>query len=210
MPLTRRPAGSPDVAAEAPDAAAILRRLAGGTDEERWIAARAAAELPSAVSALGEALVRETNLRVREAMFTALARIATPQSVEAVLPFLRSDHANVRTAAIDALVAMKEAAWPYLEGLLRDRDRDVRIVACSVVRNMPNETAVRLFCELLDSELEPNVCAAAIDALAEIGGPQALPALTRCAARFAAMPFLAFSIKVAVERIRSQAAVTRG
>jgi len=188
----------------------VLRQLAGGTDEERWLAARAAAELPGAVAALGEALARETSLRVRAAMFTALARIATPQSVEAVLPFLRSDDAEVRTEANDALTAMKQVAWPYLEGLLQDRDRDVRIAACELVRNMPSETAVRLFCDLLDSELEPNVCAAAIDALAEIGGPQALPALTRCATRFAATPFLAFSIKVAVERIRSQASVPRG
>ena len=210
MPLTRRPNGPPDAAPHAPEPAEVLRLLADGTDEERWLAARAAPELPGAVAALGEALGRETSLRVREAMFTALARIATPQSVEAVLPFLRSDDAGVRTEASDALTAMKQVAWPYLESLLKDRDRDVRIAACEFVRNMPSETAVRLFCELLDSELEPNVCAAAIDALAEIGGPQALPALTRCGARFATTPFLAFSIKVAVERIRSQASMPRG
>ena len=37
--------------------------------------------------------------------------------------------------------------------------------------------------------------------LAEIGGADALPALARCADRFADEPFLAFAIKVAAERI---------
>ena len=37
--------------------------------------------------------------------------------------------------------------------------------------------------------------------LAEIGRPEALPSLARCATRFAGDPFIAFSIKVATERI---------
>jgi hypothetical protein len=37
--------------------------------------------------------------------------------------------------------------------------------------------------------------------LAEVGRPEVLPALTSCAERFAADGFLAFSIKVAAERI---------
>ena len=183
--------------------------LASASDDERWLAARAAADVPGGVTALGEALARETNRRVREAMFTTLARVATPQSVEVVLPFLRSDDADVRTGATDALAAMKDVAWPYLEELLRDQDADVRMLACTLVRNMPGETAIQLFSELLDSEPEPNVCAAAIDAIAEIGGPQALPALTRCVARFSSSPFLAFSINVAMERIHSQDSAPR-
>jgi HEAT repeat protein len=183
--------------------------LAAGNDEERWSAARAAAELPDSVAALGEALARETTPWVREAIFTSLARIATPQSVEAVLGFLRSDDARARTEASDALAAMKDAAWPYLAALLRDHDADVRVLACSLVRNMPSESAVPLFCELLESEQEPNVCGAAIDALAELGGPDALPVLARCHERFRATPFLVFAIKIAADRIRAQSAAPR-
>jgi HEAT repeat protein len=177
--------------------------LASGTDEQRWSAARAAAELPDSVPALGAALARERTAAVREALFTALARIATPQSVETVLPFLRSDDALVRTGASDALLAMKDVAWPRLAKLLRDPDADVRILACGLVRDMPGEAAVDLYCDLLDAEGEPNVCAAAVDALTEIGAARALPALTRCAERFQDTPFLVFSIQVAADRIRS-------
>jgi HEAT repeat protein len=177
--------------------------LARGTDDERWSAARAAAGLPDSVRALGEALAHEKNPRVRAAVLTSLARIATLESVQAVLPLLRSDDALIRTEASDALLVMKDVAGPSLAALLQDHDADIRILACTLVRSLPNETALRLYCDVLESELEPNVCAAAVEALAEIGGSPALPVLARCAERFTATPFLAFAIGIAIARIRS-------
>jgi HEAT repeat protein len=202
LPLIRKPAEESQL--PPPDEEAVLRALAHGSENERWAAARAAAELPNSVAALGSAVARETSPRVREAMLTALARIATPQSVEVVLPLLRSDDAEVRTGASDALAAMAKATWPYLAALLRDTDEHVRVLACELLRNLPGEQAVPLLCQVLESEPEANVCAAAVDALAEIGGASALPALTRCAERFRATPFLQFAIGVAIDRLRSQ------
>ena len=208
MPLIRKPTGT-TAGERPPDAAAVRAAFSSGNEEQRWSAARAAAGLPDTVAAVGEALSREKSPRVREALFTALARIATPQSVEAVLPFLRSDDANLRTGACDALAAMKDAAWPQVAELLRDPDADVRVLACELVRNMPSEQAVPHFCNLLDVEPHANVCAAAIDALAELGREEALPALARCRERFRATPFLGFAISVAVDRIRSHSAGPR-
>lgn len=208
MPLIRKSTGG-TTGERPPDAAAVRAALANGNEDQRWSAARAAASLPDSVAAVGEALAREKSPRVREALFTALARIATPQSVETVLPFLRYDDANVRTGACDALAAMKDTAWPHAAALLRDSSADVRVLACELVRNMPSERAVPLFCELLDIEPEANVCAAAVDALAELGRAEALPALARCAERFRTTPFLGFAISVAADRIRSQSAGPR-
>ena len=205
MPLVRKPATETfDSVAPARHDAAVLTMLVHGTDEQRWSAARAAAALPGSVPALAEALTREKNPRVREAVLTSLARIATPESVETVLPLLRSDDAFVRREACDALLAMQAVAWPYVAALLQDDNADVRVLACGLVRDMPNEKAVRLYCDLLDAEPEANVCAAAVEALAEIGGAEALPALTRCAERFKGTPFLIFSIEIAIDRLRSQ------
>jgi HEAT repeat protein len=209
VPLIRKPPSASGTDPPPPDAAAVLDALSRGTDDERWSAARAAADLPSAVPVLRDALLRETNRVVREALFSALARIASPQSVETVLPFLRSDDALIRTEASDALRAMKEVAWPYISALLRDQDASVRVLACDLLRGMPSETAVRLCCDLLDSEPEPNVCAAALEVLAEVGEPSALPALARCEKRFSATPFLTFSVRIAIDRIRSQVSKPR-
>jgi len=210
MPLIRKPpsAGS-GTATPAPDPTALVDALAHGNDDERWSAARAAADYPSMVPALGDAVARERSPAVREALFSALARIATAQSVEAVLPFLRSDEALLRTEASDALLAMRSAAGPYVPALLKDQDPSIRILACVLVRDMPSRDAANLCCELLSSESDINVCAAAVEALAEIGESSALPALLRCAERFRDTPFLQFSIRLAIERARSHAPSTR-
>jgi hypothetical protein len=202
MPLirkTRDPSSSPPL-----DLAAVMSALASGTDDERWAAARSAHELPGSAMALAEALLREPNSRVREAMFNSLVRIATPESVELLVLFVRSDEAHLRTGALDSLRALKGAVWPYLPRLLADGDADVRLLACELVRKVPDDEASRLLCKLLESEAEPNVCASALEVLAEVGGADALPVLARCEERFRATPFLAFSIKIAADRIRSQ------
>ena len=88
-----------------------------------------------------------------------------------------------------------------MAALLRDADSDVRILAIELVRNMPAADATRLLCGLLEQEQHPNVCAAAIDVLAEVGTRDALPALEACAGRFAETPFLPFAISIAIARI---------
>ena len=194
MPLVRRP--SPPTEATAAPAS-----LTEGTSDQRWAAVRAAAERPDGVPLLAAALPLESDPRVREAIFTGLARAATAESVAAVIPYVRSDEAGLRTAAIDALRAMPGATRPHVAGLLADPDADVRLLSCELARNLPEDEANRLLGDLLARETEKNVAAAAVEVLAEIGRPEVLPALDACAARFAGDGFLLFSIKVAAERI---------
>lgn len=195
MPLIRKPAGT----ASEPSPLSLTAKAS----DERWAAARAAAERPDGVALLMAALALEEEPRVRGAIFNALARIATAESASAVVPYLRSDDAGLRAGAIDALRAMPLAAAPHLPGLLRDRDPDVRLLSCELVRGMPDREANRLLCDLLDSESEKNVCAAALEVLAEVGLPEALPFIEACARRFEGDSFIAFSAKVAADRIRA-------
>lgn len=203
MPLIR---GKPPATKSEPlDHDGIVAAIAQGDVDARWAAARAAAGLPSGVDVLAKALATETTSRVREAIFTGLARIRTPASAAVVVPYVRSDDPEVRTGALDALAAMPEATTPHLAGLLHDADADVRLLACELVRNQPSVTANELLAALLATEAEANVCAAAVEVLAEIGDTSVLPALAQCAARFPHDPFLAFAIGMARDRIGSQA-----
>jgi HEAT repeat protein len=77
----------------------------------------------------------------------------------------------------------------------------VRLLATELARNMKASDATRLLCGLIENEPHPNVCAAAIEVLAEVGTAEALPALERCAVRFTATPFLPFAISMAIARI---------
>jgi HEAT repeat protein len=199
MPLVRRPVNPPTVAT--PDAAAILTALKSPDADERWAAARAAAQVAGGAAELIRAVWIESYANVREAMLTSLARIGSAESIEGLLSLLRSDDANLRTGALDALRSMTSATRDLLPRLLTDSDVDVRILSCELARNLPGDEATGHLCVLLAREQDANVCAAAIDVLTEVGGDAALPVLAECAERFHETPFLVFAIEVATDRI---------
>jgi hypothetical protein len=199
MPLVRRPVNPPTVAT--PDAAAILTALKSPDADERWAAARAAAQVAGGAAELIRAVWIESYANVREAMLTSLARIGSAESIEGLLSLLRSDDANLRTGALDALRSMTSATRDLLPRLLTDSDVDVRILSCELARNLPSDEATGHLCVLLAREQDANVCAAAIDVLTEVGGDAALPVLAECAERFHETPFLVFAIEVATDRI---------
>jgi HEAT repeat protein len=204
MPLVRKPASAAAPPAADPDSAAAM--LLSDDSDQRWTAARTMGSMPAAVGALGAALQCERDTRVREAIFTSLTRIGTRESVDAVLPLVRSDDANKRSGALDALRAMIGAVRPLLPDLLIDADPDMRLLMCDLVREVPAEEATRLLCAVLECEQELNVCAAAVDVLGDIGETTAIPSLVRCAARFGGDPFVAFAVQLATERIVAQRA----
>lgn len=204
MPLIRRDA--PPAPAADPAAADLER----GTIDERWAAARRLAGRADAAARLGQALAVETSDQVREAIFTSLVQTGGRVGVEAVLPHLKADDAALRTGALDALKAMPDAARDHLPALLADPDADVRILACELARAVPGAQAAGLLAGLIADEPDVNVCAAAIDVLAEIGTPDQGAALAACLARFPGQPFLAFAVKVALRRIGAQAPSDHG
>lgn len=161
-------------------------------------AARRLGRDPDAADALGRAFGAERDSGVREAILVALVRIGGAGAVEALLPYLWSDDAALRTGALDALRDLPQSA-DYLPALLDDPDPDLRVLAAEVARAMPAGPA--LLCRSLLREHDPNVCAAALDVLAEVGGPDCLPSLRACAERFAAEPFLRYAVATAIARI---------
>ena len=205
MPLIRKE--SSELAAEVSGKA--LPSLANTSPDERWAAARGARD-PCSIPSLREALAHERDARVREAIFTALAQIGTPESAEVVLPYLRLDDANARTGAMDALRAMPAACQLYLPGLVADPDPDVRVLACDLVREIGGADAAGWLCTLIETEPQANVCAAAVEALGEIADAAAEPSLSRCTERFPDDPFLGFAIKVVADRLRGLPLAPRG
>lgn len=201
MPLVRKPSGaSPPTAQPRPQSEGLDSKQV----DERWAAARATADTPEGVAALIAALGRETDAHVREVMFTSLAKMATPEAAEHVLLLLRSNDAKLRTGALDALRIMIRDMPQVLSRLLGDADVDVRILSCELARHLSTAEASSSLCALLAGEPDENVCAAAIDVLAEVGGAAAIPALEQCAARFRHSPFVGFAARIAIDRISSQ------
>jgi HEAT repeat protein len=203
MPFVKRSVTVPPTESRRPDDgfASHIAALSSPNAETRWNAARALGGRTDAVPALATALGAEQVARVREAIMTALMRVGDEASVITLLPYLRSQDAAQRGASIEALQALPEAILPFMATLFADSDSDVRLLATELARNIPGVTATQILCRLLQDEQHPNVCAAAIDVLAEVGTRDAVPALQACAERFAGTPFLPFAVSIAVARI---------
>jgi HEAT repeat protein len=203
MPFVKRDvAAASGVGKEAGDGVATaLTELSNPDPEARWGAARALGGRADAVPALATALGAEHSPRVREAIVTAILRVGNEASILVLLPYLRSQDAAERAATIEALQSLPQAMLPFMAALLGDSDSDVRILATELVRNMPAADATRTLCGLLEHEEHPNVCAAAIDVLAEVGTREAVPVLRACAERFSGSPFLPFAASIAIARI---------
>ena len=137
--------------------------------EERWAAARGLSRFADAVPSLSAALEGEADENVREAIFTSLARIASDESFAHSCHICATDDAKSRTAALDALKLMPGIARAHLPDLLHDPDPDIRLLACDLARMVPERETAELLARLAQTDQLPNVCAAAIDVLAEIG-----------------------------------------
>ena len=207
MPLVRKPTGQPPQ--PAPDASSVLGNLVSDRTDERWAAARAAADVPDATLALAAALRNENDARVREAMFTSLARIGTRESADILIAFLRSDNANLRAGALDALRIMIGEMRDLLPRLLGDRDVDIRILSCELARALPGPEATTLLCTLLAAEQEAMSARPRSTFSRRWAAPPRFRCLAECAQRFRDNPFLGFAIKTATDRINSQFPASR-
>ncbi|MCD0416493.1 HEAT repeat domain-containing protein [Rubrivivax sp. JA1024] len=185
------------------DLPGLLSQLRSADAERRRWAARDLAVHPQAVPALGEALSHEDDAGVRYALFTSLTALADAASVDVLLPLLRTEDAGLRNGAIEALAEMPQAVSPRVEALLHDADPDVRIFAVNLLAELRHPRVPDWLAQVLAEDPQVNVVAAAIDALAEAGSPQHVPALRAASARFAADPFVGFAAQMAIERIEA-------
>lgn len=206
MPLIKRGRPETQTAATSPVEGSLAARLVAGNASERWTAARALSGETRAVSALASAVQSEAAAEVRDAIFTSLMMIRTPEAAEALTNLLRSDVAHLRTGALDALDSIVDVARPFLPALLSDADPDVRLLSCELVRTLGGADGTALLCAMLADEQHVNVCGAAVDVLSEVGTASALDVLRQCETRFASDAYLKFAIADAIARVTQRPA----
>jgi HEAT repeat protein len=205
MPLIRPPAAVPD-AAPLPFDAATLRRQLGALDPvRRRAAAQALAGDPDAVPLLAAALEDEREQPVRSALLGALAAIGSEDAVCALADCLRSEDAWLRNAAIELLRGAPVQAARVMEGLMAnllvDPQRDVRILAIGILDTLRHERVEDWLLQLIEVDDDPNVCGAALDVLAQVGGEAAYGPVERLLARFEGEPFIGFAGKLLLGRL---------
>ena len=171
-------------------------------DEPRdGLAAVREAARDGAVGTLVEILACDPDKLAREAALTSLARLGGDAAIAALVQQIGSDDPELRNAVIETLPSLGVDVIDFIEPLLLDADPNLRISALTVLENIddPRAAAVALSVALGDANV--NVCATAIEVVANSGGPDMAAPLQTVPARFPDHPFLAFAVRAALKKI---------
>ncbi|WP_272700749.1 HEAT repeat domain-containing protein [Desulfovibrio sp. Fe33] len=131
-----------------------------------------------AVPRLAE-LLKTNHLGIQEAVDSSLRKIGGRETVEAVIPLLRSDEASVRNLAMDILREVGNQDMPSLIDLTMDDDPDIRIFVADILGSTGSLLAVQPLCEALLGDPEVNVRYQAAVSLGELGMEDAIHCLNQ-------------------------------
>jgi HEAT repeat protein len=184
---------------ECPD---LLLALTDASATARRWAARDLVNCPNAVAALVNQLKCESDLSVREVILTTLTRLGDATAVAGLVDCLRSEDAALRNEAIEAMKQLPDEMAPIMRGLLTDADPDVRIFSVNVLESLRHPEVECWLIDVINQDVQINVCATAVDLLSEVGTAAALEPLERLKARFADEPYIQFAADLALRRIK--------
>lgn len=182
----------------------LLQSLQTGDATSRRWAARDLAQYPQSVAALIDRLPQERERTVREAIFVTLTQLACKSSMDGLITCLRSEDVNLRNDAIEAMKLMPDAVGPMMNGLLHDPDPDVRIFAVNILEALNHPMVESWLLDVICHDSHVNVCATAVDLLAEVGSKAAVQSLQALRHKFPNEPFMHFAIDVALKRIQGE------
>ncbi|MGL1863722.1 MAG: HEAT repeat domain-containing protein [Pseudodesulfovibrio sp.] len=131
-----------------------------------------------AVGMLAE-LLQTNHLGIQEAADSSLRKIGGKETVQAVLPLLRSDDAPVRNLSMDILREVGSQDLGSLIRLIQDEDVDIRIFVADILGSTNNLLAVEPLCEALLKDPEVNVRYQAAVSLGELGMEEAASCLNK-------------------------------
>jgi HEAT repeat protein len=169
-------------------------------EDARLTALRDALEARS-TARLAALLTGEADPFVRETALTQLARLDGEFPAQALVVLIRVGDTALRNAAIETLGSLGERAVDALAGLLADAEIEARIYALNALQFVASPRAAELALEVALNDPDVNVCAGAIEVVAESGVSEMSAALDRVVARFPDRPYLAFAARAAQRQL---------
>ena len=182
----------------------LINQLSSENSTERRWAARDLAEFNESSSHLIKQFMKEKDIAAREVIISSLIAIGDEIAVEGLINCLKSDDAHLRNSVIEALKQIPEQVAPYIEKLLKDKEPDVRIFTINILESLRHPKVVKWLIEVIEKDENINVCATALDLLAEVGTDEAIPAIKIAKERFKNEPYIQFASDIALRRIGEQ------
>lgn len=187
------------------DVDGLIEDLAADSAEVRRKAAVLLEDWTRAGDAIVERFALEEDEAVLASLTIAVLRHPTEEGARALFDLIRGDDASKRTVAVDALRQMPSETLAFIEAGLDDPDPDVRILVANTLQLARIEGVAPAFGARLEEEAHPNVLAAIVEALLELGTESELHALEMLRDRLDEDDFLCFAVDAAMEGIRGRA-----
>ncbi|MDR1778130.1 MAG: HEAT repeat domain-containing protein [Desulfovibrio sp.] len=121
--------------------------------------------------------IRSESIGVQEAIEYALRKLRGPETVDSLLPLLRSDDAPVRNVSMDILREIALDNVDSVRAYLHDNDSDIRIFIADILGYCKSRRAVFLLGDALLKDPEVNVRYQAAASLGNLSFPDSVPIL---------------------------------
>lgn len=179
----------------------LLKQLSDPSPTARRWAARDLINCRDDAMAMVERLKIEPDNSVREVILTTLTCLGDQAAVNGLVECLRSEDASLRNETIEAMKQLPDEVAPIMQGLLSDRDSDVRIFAVNILESLRHPDVERWLIDVIEHDPHVNVCATALDLLGEVATQAAELPLIRLKARFNDEPYIQFAADIALKGI---------
>jgi len=122
------------------------------------------------------------------------------EDFEEMFKALKSDNAYLRNAVIEFLKLYGKEAKQFLEELMENEDRDIRIFAINILGDVKFEDSINMLRRFILKEKDINALVTAIDYLGEIGDENDIK-LLEALKKEISDAYIHFAIDLAIKRI---------
>jgi len=124
------------------------------------------------------------------------------EDFDEIFKMLKSDNAYLRNMAIKFLQEYGVEAKPFLEELMNNEDRDIRIFAINILGDVRYDDSVDMLRYFILKEKDINAMMTAVDYLGEIGSEEDIKLLEAIKNDFKDEPYVQFAIDTAIDRLK--------
>ena len=121
---------------------------------------------------------------------------------QAMFKMLKSDNAYLRNAVISFLQNYGKDAKNFIEKLMEDKDRDIRIFAINILGDVKFEDSIDMLRHFIVKENDINALMTAIDYIGEIGDESDIELLEAIKKDNSDNEYVKFGIDMAIDRIK--------
>ena len=124
------------------------------------------------------------------------------EDFDEMFKMLKSDNACLRNMAIKFLQEFGVEAKSFLEKLMDNEDKDIRIFAINILGDVRYEDSIEMLRYFMLKEKDINAMMTAVDYLGEIGSEDDIKLLEAIKKDYENEPYVQFAIDTAIERLK--------